>query len=84
MEQTKLERHDNLIRQATEYQVLKEVLYHSAELSWKEDMLRFDSDAISTILKALDYETFADVCVALKGKAETANKAKADAGQPMN
>lgn len=84
MEQTKLERHDNLIRQATEYQVLKEVLYHSAELSWKEDMLRFDSDAISTILKALDYETFADVCVALKSKAKTANKAEADAGQPMN
>ena len=84
MEQTKLERHDNLIRQATEYQVLKEVLYHSAELSWKEDMLRFDSDAISTILKALDYETFADVCFALKGKAKTASKTEADAGQPMD
>ena len=84
MEQTKLEKHDNLIRQATEYQILKEVLYHSAELAWKDDMLRFDSDAISTILKALDYETFADVYFALKGKAKTATKAEADAGEPMN
>lgn len=84
MEQTKLERHDNLIRQATEYQVLKEVLYHSAELSWKDDMLRFDSDAVSTILKALDYETYADVCTALKNKAVAEAKAKADAGEPMD
>lgn len=47
-----------LIRNTTKLELLTNALFNAAMLSYREEELRFDSDQVAAILKALDYETY--------------------------
>ena len=59
---------DALIRQRSEYHILKEVMFQNAKLGCFG--LYFDQEALNIILRAVDFETYSDVIRALKQKAE--------------
>ena len=46
--------YDMLIKSEYQLQLLTKIMYKNAVLSWKKEELRFDSDALTQFMKAVD------------------------------